>query len=71
MKSTSRPEKLSTRQTRNSASTSRIISSRSSTLNSGLLASFWSTATTTSSNSGTQRSMMSRWPSWMGSNEPG
>jgi len=58
MKSTSRPEKLSTRMS--GPTISRIASIRSSTVKSGFLPSLKRTATTTSSNTGRQRSMMSR-----------
>ena len=60
MKSTSRPEKLSTRQSGRSASSSRRVSTRSSDENSAFFPSLYSTATTTSSKIGRQRSMMSR-----------
>src|SRR5258708_28628935 len=48
-----------------------MISSRSSTVNSARFASLPSTAMTRRSYSGTQRSIRSRWPLWMGSKDPG
>ena len=70
MKWTSRPEKLSTRQSGRSASSSSSIATRSSTAKAGALASLLSTATTTSSKIGRQRWTMSMCPLWIGSKEP-
>ena len=51
--------------------TSRIIATRSSTVNSGVLSALTSTATMTRSKMAQPRSMMSTWPLVSGSNDPG
>src|SRR5699024_5633159 len=52
-------------------SVSEIISMRSSKLKRYVLAGLLETATTTSSNNEAARTMISMWPLWTGSNDPG